>query len=330
MAYTYRVEQRYDSRIPQTRLLGFAPRGLAMHWTAGGPGRQGALNTISFFINTAAERNASYHILVYWEAATRVFGVIWIVPPTVAAHSMAPKPVSQGGSYDPNAEVRRILGTKVNDPNAGCIAVSFAGMPADLAAAMKDPDFVAGYRRLIKELVEIPSIVDRPLFNHGWAQPTTRYDAGTQLIPAIYGLAAPAPTTEEDMQYWRPVKEDWWTVAKTPTSLGTIFYDGDGKKKEFTSREKLTSVAESSDGRYRLCKYGTAEFLVVDARGNDKEGPGLISIAGSRVPAPGSFGFPPPEVVTKTVVKEVPVPDPAAVDAAVDAEQARIRSVLGI
>lgn len=116
-----------------------------------------------------------------------------------------------------------------------------------------------------------------------------------------------AASPEEDMQFWKPVQEDWYTVAKVPDkSLGTIFYDGSGNKKEFTGRERVRSVAESSDGRYRQVKYpftDPKELLVVDARGNDKEGPGLTPIPGTRVPATG-FGFPAPEVVN--VVKEVP------------------------
>lgn len=323
MAYTYKVEIIYDELIPQTALLGFAPTGIAMHWTAGNPGRQGALETRSYFISSRARVNASYHILVWWDAVTRIFGVMWIVDPGKAAHSMAPKPVAAGGSYDPNAEVRRILGAKVNDPNAGTLAVSFCGMPADLVAAMADPDFVHGYKRLISELQAIPSILDRPLFNHGWAQPTTRYDAGTDLIPAIYGEAP--SQGEDDMQFWKPVQEDWHAVN------GTVFYDGEGTKKTFTSSEPIRTIAESNDGRWRLAKYGLRELLVIDARTAAKEGAGLVPVSNTRIPATG-FGFPTPEikVVERIVEKTVEVPDPETASKAVAGEQARIRTVLGI
>lgn len=318
--YTYKVETLYDSRIPQTWLAGFAPRGLAEHWTAGGTGRQGALDTRTFFINTAAQRNASYHILVYWDPVARIFGVMWIVDPRAAAHSLAPQPVSAGGSYNPNAEVRRILGAKVNDPNAGCLAISFCGMPADLEVALRDPDFVAGYRRLHKDLSVIPSLVDRPLFNHGWAQPTTRYDAGDKLIPLIYGET---PTQGvDDMQYWKPVQEDWTTLA------GARFWDGNGEAKTFAGGHRVTTIAESSDGTYRLGKWGN-ELLVMERAG-------LKNIPGTRVPASPNYGFPPPpEPETVTVVKEVPtgiteVQLGEKYDEGVLDEKARLRKFLGL
>lgn len=288
MAYTYKVEIMYDSRIPQTALLNFKPTGIAEHWTAGGVGRAGALGTRQFFMDTAAERNASYHVLVYWEPTTRTFGVIWIVPPTVAAHSIAPQPVSIGGSYNPNDEVKRILGAKVNDPNAGVIAVSFCGMPADLDKALNDPDVVAGYKKLTEELKAIPSMVDRPLFNHGWAQPTTRSDAGSRLIPLIYGEATTIGAG--DMIFWFPVQQEFWTKD------GSRFFDGNGAEKVFTGRERVLSIASSASG-YKLLKYGN-ELLI--ARTADLE-----LIAGTRKPSDG-WGWAPATVETVEVVKEVP------------------------
>lgn len=332
MAYTYKVETMYDNRIPQTALLNFKPTGIAMHWTAGGTGWQGAIDTRQFFMDTAAQRNASYHCLVYWEESTRTFGIIWIVAPTIAAHSIAPQPASIGGSYDPNAEVQRILGVKVKDPNAGCLAVSFCGMPADLDAALNDPDVVLGFKKLIGELTVIPSMVVNPLFNHGWAQPTTRYDAGDRLIPLIYGEVPTTIPVEDDMLFWQPVQQDWTTFD------GTVFYDGAGNKKFFTDVETVRSIAESSDGRWRLVKYGDGELLMVDARTSRKEGPGLAPIDGTRVPVSG-FGFPPPETTTVEVVKEVPTgitqeevnaAHADGVSDGTDAEKSRLRTLLGL
>lgn len=196
MSYTYKVETNYLAGIPQTAIQGgLKPRGIAMHWTAGNPGRAGALATARYFV-TAPSRNASYHILVYWDRAYRVFGVMWIVPVDRAAHSMNPgRPLP----WEPNAEVRRILGDRWWDPNGVSLAVSFAGMPADLDLAMKDADFIRGYARLIRELSVIPSLDARPLFNHGWGQPSTRYDAGDRLIPAVYReLEGAGPITLPD------------------------------------------------------------------------------------------------------------------------------------
>jgi len=312
-----RVEQNYAAGVPQSVVAGFAPRGLAWHWTAGGTGRAGAESTIRHFVNTKATVNASYHILLFREGTSTV--AMWIVPVGRASHSMNPslafKPKT--GSAREQArftEVHRIL-ARDNDPNADCISVSFCGMPADLAAAMRDPVFAADVRELARQLIAHPTVIDRPHFGHGWIQPATRYEtdatSGGQdlLIAQLYGAAPAPPQGDDDMQFWKPVQEDWWTVAKTATALGTVFYDGAGNKKEFTSRERVRSTAESSDGRYRQVKYpptGSDELLVVDARGNDKEGPGLVAISGTRVPPSPNYGFPPPETVVKEVVKEVP------------------------
>lgn len=195
MTYRYVVETDYRADIPSTGVPGgLQPRGIVEHWTAGAPGRAGALATTRFFVEER-ERNASYHALVWWEPGT--LGVRWIVPPSRASHSMNPaRPPS--GPYDPTPEVRRILGDRWADPNGVSLAVAFCGMPADLAAALRDPAFRAGYGRFHRELMQTTSLADRPLFNHGWAQPSTRSDAGDALIPAIYALLA-EPAPEDDM-----------------------------------------------------------------------------------------------------------------------------------
>lgn len=215
----YLVEEHYLAGIPQTALLGGLPsRGISVHWTAGSPGRAGARGTAQFFVDRA-DRNASYHELWWWEAATGTFGVLLIVRSTRAAHSMNPTP-PPAGPYAPNAEVRRILGDRVGDPNAASYAVSFAGMPADLAAAMRDPRFVAYATRRIRELlVSEDTIRDpRPLFNHGWAQPSTRYDAGEALIPAIYRALYPEAIDEmPDLSRLEPIVNRYVTVRKGAT-----------------------------------------------------------------------------------------------------------------
>lgn len=186
----YRVEEHYLAGIPQTALLGGLPsRGVVCHWTAGGTGRSGALATAQFFIDRA-DRNASYHELWWWTPPD--FGVLLVVRSTRAAHSINPNPPT----YAPNAEVRRILRDKVADPNAACYAISFAGMPADLERALESAAFREYARRRIGEVISSEDTIrdPRPLFNHGWAQPTTRYDAGDRLIPVLYGL-------EDDVSY---------------------------------------------------------------------------------------------------------------------------------
>jgi hypothetical protein len=183
---SYVEETILRAGVPQTVLSGgLQARGLAMHWTAGGTGRKGALGTLQFFIDRA-DRNASYHGLVYWELLAKVLGVIWIVPLSRAAHSMNPAQ-PPNGPWEPNAEVRRILGDLWWNPNSASVALSFCGMPADLDAAMASPAFVAAFAELVADVIaDVPTLDQRPLFNHGWGQPSTRRDAGDRLIPALY------------------------------------------------------------------------------------------------------------------------------------------------
>jgi hypothetical protein len=196
MAYTYRIEDNFRSGVPQTAFLnGAGPfRGISCHWTAGAPGRNGALGTVQFFIDRA-DRNASYHEIWWWENKT--FGVMRVVRPERASHSMNPTPPT----WSPTALVRRILGTKVGDPNRYSYSVSFAGMPADFERAMTDPDFVHGMARRTRELyAQFGSLAADPLFNHGEGQPATRYDWGTVARPKIYA-ALNAPE-DDDMYEW--------------------------------------------------------------------------------------------------------------------------------
>lgn len=304
-----RVEERYVSGMPQTIIPGFAPGGVGWHWTAGGTGRSGWDATVRFLIDSRHTRNASYHGAFWHEHADEQTIIQWVVPTTRAAHSVNPASCWQYNANKPRAiqdarfaEVRRILGAKASDPNAGMLAVAYPGMPADLQRDLECPVFRADVRNLAAQLVAHPATVDRPHFGHGWIQPINRYemDVATDFIGLLYGAVLPDTATEPEdaMLYWRPVQEDWWTVAKTPTALGTTFYDANGTLKEFTSVERVRSTHESSDGRWRLLKYGT-ESLVADARGPNRVGPGLTPIAGTRVPSTG-YGYPPPEV------KEVP------------------------
>ena len=172
------------------------------------------------------------------------------------------------------------------------------------AAAIRAKGIRGATDAIVAQLKAIPNDSTGFIDHHQIAGPNKPYcfrrgldDPGfVEGSPSRRDRLLAALNQEDDMQFWRPVQEDWWTVAKVPgKSLGTVFYDGAGALKEFTSRERVRSVAESSDGRYRQVKYpfkDPKELLVVDARGNDKEGPGLVPIRGTRVPATG-YGFPP-------------------------------------
>lgn len=306
---TLHVEQNYAAGIPQTAVVGFDPRGLAWHWTAGGTGRAGAESTIRHFINTRGTVNASYHILLWFEAATKRTYAMWIVRPTVAAHSLAPAnafKVKTGSARELQrfTEVRRILGAKAGDPNAGCIAISFCGMPADLAAAMKDPVFRADVRELARQLIEHPRVIDRPHFGHGWIQPITRYETDVTtggadiLIAQLYGSeAAPAPTPSggNDMIPRNPVvTQEWDTV---PGEAST-FTRPDGTTGWFTDKERVKTVLEGtvSGKDARVIDYGPDHEALVIMRG------GLTNPGTRIVGSPTATTT----VVTKEVIKEVP------------------------
>lgn len=286
------VEEPYPSGVPQTAVAGFAPRGVAWHWTAGGTGRAGWDGTVRHLVATRATVSASYHAGLWHEHAGERTIVQWIVPTGKAAHSIAPSQVFQ---YNQNkdlatqnarfTEVGRIL-ARDSDPNADCIAVAYAGMPADLERDLACPVFRSDVQELGRQLVSHPSVIDRPHFGHGWIQPISRYEMdapAADFIGLLYG-----EKQEDDMLFWRPVTEDW------TTKTGARFWDGAGAEKVFTAGERVTSVAESSDGTYRLVRYpptNPTELLIM-------ERVGLSPIAGTRKPTTG-YGFPPVSGVPK-------------------------------
>lgn len=295
------VEENYAFGVPLSTVTGWAPPGAAWHWSAGGAGRTGWEGTIRHLINTRGTVNASYHGGMWCEHAANHAGcrtiLQWIVPTTKAAHSISP---SSSWQYNPNkprtlqdirfTEVRRILGAKATDPNAGCIAIAYAGMPADLERDLACPAFRADVQDLARQLVAHPAVIDRPHFGHGWIQPISRYEMdvpATDFIALLYAATA-TPIQEDDMQYWKPV-EELWDVFN-----GTQFWDGSGIAKTFTSAERVKSIAESSDGKYRLVKYGQVELLVLDRWTRTRP----AAVPGSRIPTTG-YGF-----ATETV--EVP------------------------
>lgn len=281
-------------------------KGVACHSTESLPGEAATWNVISWMHATAQTRNASYN--EFWSAdeATQELLAIEVVPDTHAAHSVAPQPFNSSGLplYAPDALVKAVLGSTVADPNMWVYAIAISGRVADVERYAAMPWFVRDARARLVQL-KARGIPTEHLMEHFRFNPRTRSDWGRSLIPALKGA---------DMQYWKPVQEDWMTA------IGTKFWDGDGNAKQFFMEHRVTSIAESADG-YRLCKFGN-ELLVVERSG-------LTPVAGTRIPAPGSYGFPPmPTPVTVTVEKVVEkiVPDPNAVAN----EQARIRGILGL
>lgn len=328
------VEQLYPNGVPQTAVAGFTPTGVGWHWTAGGTGRTGWNATVAHLIATRYTKNASYHG-GFWVEHTADHAncrtvVQWIVPTTKAAHSVNPAACWQFNSAKDYrlqesrfAAVRTALPVKASDPNAGMIALAYAGMPANLQADLGCRIFRADMHNLARQLVAHPATVDRPHFGHGWIQPLTRYemDVAYDFIGMLYGILPPPPPVpqEVDVLFWKPVQQDWMTGE------GTRFFDGAGEEKFFVGTpERVRSIAEDSTGRWRLVRYGT-ELLVVDARGPNKVGPGLIPVNGTRIPASG-YDFAPAEVVEKVVE----VPDPEAEAKGIETEKSRIRALLGL
>lgn len=306
---TLKVETQYPASIPQTAVLGFAPRGLAWHWTAGTKGRAGAEGTVRHFQATRYTVNASYSILLWHEHRADLDCTTvawWIVPATKAAHSMNPAsafmPKTNSATEQARfAEVHRIL-ARDSDPNADTWSLSYCGMPADLALDLKCLTFRNDLRALARQLISHPTfIAERPHFGHGWIQPTTRYEmdqVGLDFMAMLYqeqeGATAPLPEPieEDTLPALRPVRQQWTTgtgdtlAASVSTTPGGQFWTlgpDQGERKFFTAPEKVWTIAESLDGRWRAVEYGR-EILWMH-RYN------LRPIAGTRNPASG-FGLP--------------------------------------
>ena len=276
-----RVEENYLSGIPQTILPGFTATGAGWHWSAGGAGRAGWDGTVSYLIDSRYTVNASYHGGFWHEHETETTVLQWIVPANRAAHSINP---AQSWQYHPTkdratqdsrfAEVRRILGTLAPDPNAGILALAYAGMPDDLELDLACPVFRADVQDLARQLVDHPTIIDRPHFGHGWIQPISRYemDVATDFIGLLYETDMPILT--------RPVREKWRIPA------GTEFYTGgpeQGDRKLFTAEVELWSNGETLDGAWRRIEYGSEELYL--------RRKAMTPIPGTRNPATG-YGAP--------------------------------------
>ncbi|MCA1570875.1 MAG: hypothetical protein LC798_11260 [Chloroflexi bacterium] len=195
---TYRVIERYDSRMPSS------PRNRARfvcifgHDTEGGVGAAGAQGTINFLINTAGTRNASYSEMWAFEQGSGDFTVLRIVPPTRAAHSVSPHPPV----YNPDAVARSVMGAGVNDPNQAGYAVSVAGKVADVDRWARDARFLAGARRRRSELnaeLGVSRIVE-----HFRLQPSNRTDWGKTLTAQMGGVMPDTATEEDDVYEWIP------------------------------------------------------------------------------------------------------------------------------
>ena len=264
-----KVEENYLSGIPQTILQVFPSTGVGWHWSAGANGRAGWQGTINHLINTRYTVNASYHGGFWHEHDTETTVVQWIVQRNRAAHSVNPAECWKYHATKPRAtqdarfaEVRRILGAKAADPNAGMLALAYAGMPNDLERDLACPIFRADVQNLAKQLVDIPVVIDRPHFGHGWIQPISRYemDVAFDFIGLLYG--------EDDVDYLkgadpivnrRAIIADGATVRSAPAFERTD-YDA----------HKLFTISGGSNAPILAWVTGTnitlADGTVYDAR----------------------------------------------------------------
>lgn len=166
---------------------------LASHDTEGGVGPAGAEGTITFLINTAAKRNASYHEIISYEPSIHRFRVYETVSKARAAHSIAPQPISPTSGlplYVPDAHVRAYLGINVWNPNQGVYAQSIAGTVADVARYSEDRFFLECMHRRARELQALfPTMKARA--EHFRFNPRTRTDWGRVLMGRLGGLVIP-------------------------------------------------------------------------------------------------------------------------------------------
>lgn len=197
---TYEVVNAKDSRMPSSAGNGTPFTLLASHDTEGGTGPRGAEGTITFLINTAAERNASYHEIVSYEPTIRRFRVYETVDGSRAAHSIAPQPISPTSGlplYTPDAHVRAFLGVNVWNPNQGVYAQSIAGTVADVERYSQDRFFLeCMHRRALELRSRFPTMKARA--EHFRFNPRTRTDWGRVLMPKLGGLVIPETLPKEE------------------------------------------------------------------------------------------------------------------------------------
>ena len=211
-----KVEQPYPNGVPQTVISSWHAAGLGWHWSAGATGRAGWEGTVRFLISSRYTLNASYHGGFWPEHKAGHVGCVtviqWIVRTDRAAHSVNPAQCWQYHSTKNRAvqdsrfaEVRRILGPKASDPNAGMIALAYAGMPADLDKDLACPVFREDLDELAQQLIDHPTVIDRPHFGHGWIQPVSRYEMDTakDFIGLLYGDDMPTPKLSYVPQLWK-------------------------------------------------------------------------------------------------------------------------------
>lgn len=248
----------HQSGLPATSRGANGPfRAVACHDTEGETGEQGAWNTLSWMVATAADRNASYHeVWAFDESAGELLALV-VIPLTHASHSIAPQPFDlETGTrlYDPDAQVRAALGDRVHDPNMWVYAVSIAGKVADCTRYARNASFLAAARQRLEQL-SAAGVTTAALLEHARFNPHTRSDWGQSLVTALTTEIDPMPTPT-----LRFKPEMWTTLVDA-----TLFEQAATSSAVVATIAMGTSVAtvgESADNVWRLCVAGDPERLL--------------------------------------------------------------------
>ena len=251
----------HQSGLPATSRGGNGPfRAVACHDTEGETGEQGAWNTLSWMIATAAARNASYHeVWAFDEAAGELLAIV-AIPFTHASHSIAPQPFDlETGKrlYDPDAQVRAALREVVGDPNMWVYAVSIAGKVADCTRYARNPRFVAAARQRLEQL-QAAGVNTSALLEHARFNPHTRSDWGQSLVAALTSMRMEDDDMATPTMRFKP--EMWTTLVdaalfeQAATSAAVVATIPTGTL--------VATVGESADNVWRLCVAGDPERLL--------------------------------------------------------------------
>jgi len=251
----------HQSGLPATSRGANGPfRAVACHDTEGETGEQGAWNTLSWMIATAAARNASYHELWAFDESGGELLAIVAIPLTHASHSIAPQPFNlETGErlYDPDAQVRAALGDRVHDPNMWVYAVSIAGKVADCTRYARNASFVAAARQRLEQL-KAAGVNTAALLEHARFNPHTRSDWGQSLVAALTSTRMedddmPTPTMSFKPEMWTTlVDAALFEQAETSAAVVATIPTG----------TSVATVGESADNVWRLCVAGDPERLL--------------------------------------------------------------------
>lgn len=241
--------------------------GVVWHSTEGADTSRAAAVATARWQATPGATTGSYNWIIYDG------GLLLTVPYLEASGGLATgvAPYWQPGRY--TFLKANLSSAAYADPNAYLLNVAFSGKAASFRDG-KMPQNMIETAVALTRWVEAQNWSTRPLVHSGhlnWQ--TNRSDPSQLVLNQIAALYAP----EDDMQFWKPVQEDFTTID------GTKFWDGSGVYKQFTSIERVTSIAESSDDKYRLLRYGAELLVAVRA--------GMNVVKDTRIPTTG-YGFP--------------------------------------